>query len=82
MDECVERRAGALGDYFHATATREVADMAAEAETSPDAGDEEAEANALHAAADGCVEPLRARHLGVHVRATRPVRARRVGVRG
>ena len=58
LDECVERRAGALRDYFHATAIREVADMAAEAEASTNAGGEEAEANTLHAAPDGCVEPL------------------------
>ena len=56
--------------------------MAAEVEASTDASDEEAEANALHAAADGCAEPLGARGFGFHVRAARPVRARCAGGRG
>ena len=82
MDERVERGARALGEYFHTTATRKVADMAAEVEASTDAGDEEAEANALHAAADGCAEPLGATGFEFHVRATRPARARCGEVRG
>ena len=67
---------------MYPTAIREVADMAAEVEASADAGDEKAEANALHAAVDGCVEPLGAWGFGFHVRAGRPARARCAEGRG
>ena len=56
--------------------------MAAKAEALTNAGDEEAEANALYAAADSCVEPLGAGGFGFHVRAARLVRVRCVEVRG
>ncbi len=82
LDECVERGAWALSNYFHATAAWQVADMAAKAKTATDAGDEEAEANALYAAADSCVEPLGASGLGFHVRGARLARARCAEVRG
>ncbi len=56
--------------------------MAEQAVLSAHAGDEEAEANALHAAPDRCVELLGALGFGLHVRAARPVRARCAGARG
>ena len=75
LDERVQRRTRTLGDYFHATSIWQVADMTAQIETSTHAGDEEAEADALDAAADGGLEASGTCGFGFHVRGARPVRA-------
>ena len=81
-DEGVQRRARALGYYFDAPTVWQVADVAAQPESLTRAGDEVAEADTLHAAADRCVQALGAFGLSLHVRGARPVRATRGAVRG
>lgn len=81
-DECVQRGARTLGDDLDSPAVREVSNLAVEGQASTCSGDKKAKANTLYTATDGCVEPLRAFGVCLHVRAARPVRARRGAVRG
>ena len=82
LDEGVQRRPRPLGYYFDAPTVWQVSDVAAESQSLTRAGDEVAEADTLHAAADRCVQALGAFGLSLHVRGARPVRATRAAVRG
>ena len=82
VDEGVQRGPRSLGYYFDAPTVWQVSDVAAESQSLTGAGDEVAEADTLHAAADGCVQVLGAFGLRLHVRGARPVRSTRGAVRG
>lgn len=75
-NQLVQGRARPLGNDLDAAAAGQVPDMAAEAEASTGAGYEVTEADALHAAADSCEQPLLAFGFSFHVRGARPVPAR------
>ena len=80
-DERVQRGARTLRNDLHAPSVRQIADLAAQSEPPTGTGDEKAETDTLHAAADGRVKSLGARGFGLHLRGARPVRARRGAVR-
>ena len=82
LDEGVQRRPRPLGYDFDAPTVWQVSDVAAESQSLTRAGDEVAEADTLHAAADRCVQALGAFGSSLHVRGARPVRATRGAVRG
>lgn len=54
LDKSVQCGPRALSDYLDPAAVRQIPNVAVKAQAATGAGDEEAEADTLHAAADGC----------------------------